>query len=129
MTLPRLPRYFVAHSSSADAVDIGGELSSLHVVDTFFVSSRHFKEHEYIVVVDQFGNLRALPGENHQQLSEMLQNEIAFNEIPRNKQARLIEANNVFLFNLIFSLSNKSAAFPDGTISFIFTELFQKPFR
>lgn len=98
MTQYQLPRYFVAHSASADAVDDDGEL--LHVVDTFFVGSRHLKEREYFVVVDQFGNLRTVPGEKRGQFSEMLQNELAFNEISRNRSPRLIEANNVFLFNL-----------------------------
>lgn len=95
-----LPRYFVPHADplDADAPDVNA--APLHLIDSFFVGNRHLEEREWIVAVDELGNLRAMPPENRASFAASLQNELAFNEISRNRPARLIEASQIFLFNL-----------------------------
>ena len=54
-----LPRFFVGR---ADAQNAGhppdvGDLSPAHIVDSFFIGSRHLDEREWIVAVDILGGL------------------------------------------------------------------------
>lgn len=100
MTRYSLPRYFVSHADTPDAAAPDISAAPLHLIDSFFVGNRHLEEREWIVAVDELGNLRAVPPENRASLAASLQNELAFNEISRNRPARLVEGNEVFLFNL-----------------------------
>ena len=97
-----LPRYFVPHADTLDAAPPELSAAPLHLIDSFFIGNRHLEEREWLVAVDELGNLRAICGENRASLSASLQNELAFNEISGNRAARLIEASEVFLFNLQF---------------------------
>jgi hypothetical protein len=105
-----LPRYFVRHHAAPDADAADPKVAPLHLIDGFFVGNRHLEAREWIVAVDELGNLRAMRAENRQSLASFLQNELAFNEISRNRQARLVEGNEVFLFNL--QLVEQSAGAP-----------------
>lgn len=101
MTQFSLPRYFVGHADSLNTEENTTESDPLHVIDSFFIGASHLEEREWIVTVDHLGNLRALPRDNRNLYPEALQNELAFNEISRSsRDSRLIEASEVFLFNL-----------------------------
>lgn len=97
-----LPRYFVRHAATNAAADIDDGALPLHLIDGFFVGDRHLQEREWFVAVDELGNLRVLSGDERESFSAALQTELAFNEISRNRSARLIEASEVFLFDLQF---------------------------
>lgn len=96
-----LPRYFVGR---ADAQSPGRSpdvsLSPTHILDSFFTGSRHLEEREWIVAVDIFGGLQFLPDTQRASLPEPVQHELAFNEISNANPGRLIEASEVFLFDL-----------------------------
>lgn len=93
------PRYFVRHAQT-NAVDTDAGAMPLHLVDAFFVGNRHLEERELFVAVDELGKLRLLSGEQRDSFSAALQTELAFHEISGNRPARLIEASEVFLFDL-----------------------------
>lgn len=101
--MPRrlLPRYFVARTA-APSPDRSQDLSLTpeHVLDTFFIGSRHLEEREWVVAVDLLGQLQFLPAAQHASLPESVQHELAFNEISNANRGRLIEATEVFLFDL-----------------------------
>lgn len=96
-----LPRYFVGR---ADAQSPGHSpdmsLSPAHIIDSFFIGSRHLEEREWIVTVDILGGLQFLPDADRASLPEPVQHELAFNEISDVNRGRLIEASEVFLFDL-----------------------------
>lgn len=95
-----LPRYFVSHADADVGATADGGSLPLHVIDSFFIGHRHLEEREWVVAVDDAGNLRAMPSEERHQFPAVLQNEFAFNEISRNGPARLIEGREIFLFDL-----------------------------
>lgn len=101
MTRPQLPRFFIARADAHAAVKVPSEVATpIHIVDVFFVGHRHLEEREWAVAVDGFGNLGALPYDDRSLFSAALQNELAFHEVSANQPARLLEASDVFLFNL-----------------------------
>lgn len=102
MTHFPLPRYFVAHAASQKREEnTTDSAAALHVIDSFYIGNRHLEEREWIVTVDRNGDLRASPREDRNLLYEALQNELTFNEISGGgRSSRLIEASEVFLFNL-----------------------------
>ena len=60
MTRNSLPRYFVPHADTLDAAAPDISAAPLHLIDSFFVGNRHLEEREWIVAVDELGNLRVL---------------------------------------------------------------------
>lgn len=71
-----------------------------HLVASFVVGHRHLEERRWAVAVDGLGHLRALPCEDRGQLPAGLQSELAFHEMSGGQPPRLLEAGEVFLFNL-----------------------------
>ena len=100
MTGYSAPRYFVGRKSITEEPKSSGNFPLLHVIDNFFVGSRHLGEREWIIAVDTAGNLQAMPGETRNDLPESLRNELAFNELSRQRPARFIEATEIHHFNL-----------------------------
>lgn len=96
-----LPRYFVGRAdaqSPGHSLDVS--LSPAHILDSFFIGSRHLEEREWIVAVDILGGLQFLPDAQRASLPEPVQHELAFNEIASANRGRLLEASEVFLFDL-----------------------------
>jgi hypothetical protein len=96
-----IPRYFVSRSGAEGASrPLKGTLQPAHVVDCFLLGNRHLAEREWIVATDELGNLLALPDEDRGDLSGSIQTELACHEISSPRRKRLIEASQLFLFNL-----------------------------
>ena len=101
MTYRTLPRYFVGRADAQDSGNLpDGPLSPAHIVDNFFIGSRHLEEREWIVAVDILGGLQFLSGAQRTSLPEPAQHELAFNEISNANGRRLIDTSEIFLFDL-----------------------------
>lgn len=101
MTRPPVPRYFICRDAAgvpAAAPDEG--MPPAHLLDSFFVGHRHLEERRWAVAVDGLGYLRALPCEDRRLLPAGLRSEFAFHEMSGGQPPRLLEAVDVFLFNL-----------------------------
>lgn len=101
MTRRKLPRYFVSRADAPSHNNMPEEiLSPAHIIDSFFIGSRHLEEREWIVATDGLGGLLMLPDAQRTSFTESAQHELAFNEISNANGGRLIEAAEVFLFDL-----------------------------
>lgn len=101
MTRRTLPRYFVGRTNTHSPDDAPNETPSpAHIIDSFFIGSRHLDEREWIVATDGLGSLLMLPDAQRTSFPEPTQHELSFNEIYSANKGRLIEASEVFLFDL-----------------------------
>jgi hypothetical protein len=100
MAARAFPRYFVARGSTAGAPPREvAPISSMHALDSFFVGGHHVKEREWIVTVDQAGELNLYPGEDKSVFSAEVQSEVAYSEMT-GSGGRLMDSSEFFLFNV-----------------------------
>ncbi len=96
-----LPRYFVTRSNDewSDA-NMVSTLEPYHAIDSFFLGGRHVVEREWLVTIDAAGFLRALAGDELSDLPEIVQQDLAFNEVIGSAASRSIDGSEIYLFNL-----------------------------
>lgn len=93
------PRYFVARNNASAGHRAVDALSSIHAVDRFFVGGRHASEREWVVTVDQAGDLNLFPGEDKGMFSNDVQSELAYSEMVADS-GRVIDVSEFFLFSV-----------------------------
>ncbi len=93
------PRYFVPRSNDGSGRRMSDPISSIHALDNFFVGGRHVSEREWIVTVDQAGELNLIPGEDKSVFSNDVQSELAYSEMV-GSGGRVLDVSEFFLFNV-----------------------------
>lgn len=93
------PRYFVARGDAPEPVRAVDPVSSIHALDSFFVGGRHVSEREYVVTVDQGGDLNLLPGENKSIFPAELQSELSYSDMI-GSGGRLLDSIEFYIFNV-----------------------------
>lgn len=93
------PRYFVARGDAAEPARAIDPVQSIHALDSFFVGGRHVSEREYVVTVDQAGDLNLLPGENKSVFPGELQSELSYSDMI-GSGGRLLDAIEFYIFNV-----------------------------
>lgn len=99
MAVRPFPRYFVARGDAAEPARAVDPVSSIHALDSFFVGGRHVSEREYVVTVDQSGDLNLLPGENKSEFPGELQSELSYSDMI-GSGGRLLDAIEFYIFNV-----------------------------
>jgi hypothetical protein len=95
-----LPRHFIP-APGKPSQTLGDELSLPlnHVVDTFWIGSRHLIEREWIVAGDIQGALHFVSAEERSDLPPTLQTELSHNEVSRNRSLRMLDVQELYLFS------------------------------
>ncbi|SRR5579883_276501 len=96
-----LPRYFVSRSDS-QFPDSGSasQLEPCHAIDSFFLGGRHVVEKEWVVTIDTTGALKAIEGDAVSALPEVVQQDVAFNEVIGAAASRSIDGQEFYVFYL-----------------------------
>ncbi len=96
-----LPRYFVSRSDSEwSEQGIISTLEPVHAIDSFFLGGRHVVEREWLVTIDAAGFLRALSDEELSELPEVVQQDLAFNEVIGSAASRSMDGVEFYTFHL-----------------------------
>jgi hypothetical protein len=96
-----LPRYFVSRSDSEwSEQGIISTLEPVHAIDSFFLGGRHLVEREWLVTIDAAGFLRALSDGELSELPEVVQQDLAFNEVIGSAASRSIDGVEFYAFHL-----------------------------
>jgi hypothetical protein len=96
-----LPRYFVSRSDSESSEQsFISTLEPVHAIDSFFLGGRHLAEREWLVTIDAGGFLRALCDEELSELPEVVQQDLAFNEVIGSAASRSMDGIEFYTFHL-----------------------------
>jgi hypothetical protein len=96
-----LPRYFVSRTDSEwSEQGIISTLEPVHAIDSFFLGGRHVVEREWLVTIDAAGFLRALSDEELSELPEVVQQDLAFNEVIGSAASRSMDGVEFYTFHL-----------------------------
>ncbi len=96
-----LPRYFVSRSDSEwSEQGIISTLEPVHAIDSFFLGGRHVVEREWLVTIDAAGFLGALCDEQLSDLPEVVQQDLAFNEVIGSAASRSMDGIEFYTFHL-----------------------------
>ncbi len=93
-----LPRYFVARSGAATAPENAEPAPILQIIDSFIVGGRHISEMDCVVGVDAGGDLQVCGPADIREMDEVLQGQLAFNELSATAGRRLLSISKFFLF-------------------------------
>src|SRR3954469_23302999 len=91
-----LPRYFTPRGQAAP-LEVAWEAAS-GVVDHLHLQHAG-RRTELVVAADSEGNLLGLSGEDPEHLSPELRSELAYHEVSGRQPPRVLESDQVFLFN------------------------------
>jgi len=96
-----LPRYFVSRTDSEwSEQGIISTLEPVHAIDSFFLGGRHVVEREWLVTIDAAGFLRAICDEQLSDLPEVVQQDLAFNEVIGSAASRSMDGIEFYTFHL-----------------------------
>ncbi|MEW5848945.1 MAG: hypothetical protein AB2A00_09025 [Myxococcota bacterium] len=93
-----LPRHFIARAGVAP-VPVGSA-RPVHALDVLRLHHRHLVDEEWAVTVDPSGVLRLEPGSARGSLPSSVQVELSHHEVARGRPPRVLEASQVYLFDL-----------------------------
>lgn len=98
-----LPRYFVARPDNSGNESAPLENAPLiHAIDSFYFGGRHIVDQELVVCSDHSGGLRLVGGEQVGELSQEIQEQLAYDEVAKAGKDRLIDALSCYLFIIQF---------------------------
>lgn len=100
MDLYRLPRYFINRAGTATHSEIDALSEPIHIVDCFMIEPRNRPTTEYIITVNNLGQLQALPGSERNNLPVELQTELSFHEMSNRGKLRRLLIDEFYLFNI-----------------------------
>lgn len=92
-----LPRYFVARGG-AQAPESAEVAPILQIIDSFIVGGRHISEMDCVVGVDAGGDLQICGPADVRGMDEVLQGQLAFNELSATAGRRLLSVSKFHLF-------------------------------
>lgn len=100
MAARQLPRYFVTRSDPEFPNSGRSQLEPCHAIDSFFLGGRHLVENEWVVTIDATGILKPVEGDELSDLNEIVQQDLAFNEVIGSAASRTIDSNEFYTFYL-----------------------------
>jgi len=93
-----LPTYFISRSDRQSAAQAMQDVSeSVHVVDVFRTLEEPDRYHEWMVTVDALGRVHAFRAENRDTFPEVLQSELAYQELISSSNRRVLQLKEFFL--------------------------------